>query len=103
MALENMELSNAVFRALLEPVYWFRAVLYPKVSFFIKQLTNTFLLCEIYQRQEILDAYLWIKCSRAEEKHGNFLEIIQHFFLSIQQATIQNNLDRVKTIDFNSK
>ena len=36
----------------------------PKSFFFIKQ-TNSFLLCEIYWKLDILNAYLWIKYSLA--------------------------------------
>ena len=36
----------------------------PKSFFFIKQ-TSSFLLCEIYWKLDILNAYLWIKYSLA--------------------------------------
>ena len=51
-----------------------RAVLYPKVSFFIKQIKNSFLLCEIYRKLDIFNAYLWIKYSMTEEKRGDFIK-----------------------------
>ena len=50
-------------------------VLFSKVYFFIKQLTNTFILCEIYQKKDIIDAYIWIKYTVAIEKQENVREI----------------------------
>ena len=32
-----------------------------------------FCVCEIYQKEDILDAYLWIKYSVNEEKQGDFM------------------------------
>ena len=88
---------GAVFRALLELVYWFK---HPKKSssslsksfFFIKQLRTLDI------RQDILDAYLWIQyCPEILWLN------IQHFFLNMWQVTIQNNLDPVLSLICGSK
>ena len=65
---------SVVFRKFLESVYWF-GFPKPKISsstllksfFFIKQTIISF-LCEIYQKLDILNAYLWIKYSMTKEK-----------------------------------
>ena len=44
-----------------------QAALYPKVSLYIKQIINSFLLCEIYRKQ------LDIRYSMAKKNQGNFM------------------------------
>ena len=63
----DVKICSAESRKLLELVYWFghpknepknQAALYQKVSFFIKHIINSFLLCEIFWKLDILNAYL---------------------------------------------
>ena len=60
-----------------------RAVLYPKVSFFTKQLTNTFLLCKIYQSKaghlrRLSFDHVWF----GQQKAGKFHEKTCNSFLN---------------------
>ena len=80
------------------------SVLYSKVSFFIKQIINSFLLCEIYRKLEILNAYLWVKYTMAEEKHGDFIKNMKKlhkpwcaYLSNIWHVTIQNNKEPIYT------
>ena len=80
---EEMEACHsAISRELLELVYWFGcpkseakklSSTLPKRFFFIKHIINSCLLCEIYHKLDILDAYLWVEYSMAEEKSSGFL------------------------------
>ena len=82
---------------------------------FLKQIIN--LICEIYRKRDILNAYLLVKYGMAEVKHGDFMKkihqlpisrwLIVAFLQTCERWPIQNNLDSVytwfKTIDFNRK
>ena len=59
-----------------------RAVLYHKLSFFIKQIINSFPLCEIYRKLDILKTYLWLKHSKTEKKTRRFDEKIHNSCLN---------------------
>ena len=41
---------------------------------FYQEIINSFLLCEIYQKLGILNAYLWVKYSMAAEKNVDFMK-----------------------------
>ena len=63
----------------------------PKSFHFVRQV-NTFLLCDIYRKLDILNSYLWVKYSMIEEKHGDFMIKTCHISLnpntpSFEQAT----------------
>ena len=47
---------------------------YSKVSFFIKQIKNSFLFHEVFRKLDILQDYLWFKYSMAKEKRRDFIK-----------------------------
>ena len=56
----------------------------PKSFHFVRQV-NTFLLCDIYRKLDILNSYLWVKYSMIEEKHGDFM--IKTSYISLNPNT----------------
>ena len=74
---------------------------YSKVSFFIKQIKNSFLFHEVFRKLDILQDYLWFKYSMAKEKRRDFIKKNMKqlpnpqcaFLSNMQQVTIQNYLD----------
>ena len=56
----------------------------PKSFHFVRQV-NTFLLCDIYRKLDILNSYLWVKYSMIEEKHGDFM--IKTCYISLNPNT----------------
>ena len=74
--------------------------------FFIKQINTPFLLCEICWKLDILNTYLSVKYSMAEEKHGDFVKKKNMrqvpkpwwtFPSKVRQVTFQNNLEPIYT------
>ena len=67
---------SRIFEAGIPPKKWapnIEEYSVQKFQFYIKLLTDAFLLCEIYRKKDSLDSYHWIKCSMAKEKHGDFM------------------------------